>query len=253
MRPIQSPRLAPAVALCAILLAPGAGRADAWGQHTPTPGAAAAAEPVRAGATLRLDRPGPEPRLETDVWIDPAARVIGNVLLGERSFVGAGATLRGDAHRAVHLGRWSNVQEGAVIHAGAPEAPGDTPAPAGRTVDGEAWAVWVGERASIAPQAQVHGPAWLEDEVFVGMQALVYRARIGPGSVIEPGAKVIGVQVPAGRYVAAGSVVSTQSAADALPPITFSYGLRDLNAQTVRAHVALVESLHGRPPAAPER
>lgn len=63
---------------------------------------------------------------------------------------------------------------------------------------------------------------------------------------------MIGVQIQPGRYVPAGAVITTQSAADALPPITFSYGLRDLNGQTVRAHVALVESLHGRPPAAPE-
>ena len=241
-------------ALCAILLGPARATGDLWGQHAPSArDASEAAGPVRPGVSGRLDRPAPRPRVHETTWIDPAAQVIGNLELGERSLVGAGATLRADGVRAVHLGAWTNVQERAVVHAGAPPAPGDATEPAGRTPDGADWAVWIGDRVSIAPQAQVHGPAWIEDDVYVGMQALVYRARIGTGSVIEPGARVIGVQVPAGRYVAAGAVITTPAAAQALPEITFSYGLRELNKQTVRAHVALAESLQGRPPpAAPE-
>jgi carbonic anhydrase/acetyltransferase-like protein (isoleucine patch superfamily) len=38
----------------------------------------------------------------------------------------------------------------------------------------------------------------VDDDVFIGMQAMVFKARIGAGCVVEPAAKVIGVTVPAG-------------------------------------------------------
>ena len=52
---------------------------------------------------------------------------------------------------------------------------------------------------SLAYQSQVHGPAKVGNDTFVGMQALVFRAELGNRVVVEPGAKIIGVKVPSGR------------------------------------------------------
>ena len=84
---------------------------------------------------------------------------------------------------------------------------------------GEHYAVFIGANVSIAHQAQVHGPVLLEDDVYVGMQALVYDATLGEGVIVEPGAIVVGVTIAAGRYVPAGAVVTDQATADALPEI----------------------------------
>jgi carbonic anhydrase/acetyltransferase-like protein (isoleucine patch superfamily) len=189
-----------------------------WGQHVPKPEARAQQEQVgvRVGA-----------RVAKSAQVDPAARVSGGVEIGEGVLVAPLASVRGGEGQPIHLGAQSNVQDGAVIHGLAAEP--------GYEVAGQTWSVYVGERVSIAPQAQVHAPAWIEDDVFVGMQALVWKARVGRGCVIEPAAKVIGVNVLPGRYVPAGAVITTQSAADGLPEITFSYGLKDLNEGVVQA------------------
>lgn len=121
------------------------------------------------------------------------------------------------------------------------------------TVQGKRYAVYVGERVSLAQQAQIHGPAWIGDDVFVGMQALIFKAHVEKGVVVEPGATIIGVTVAAGRYLPARAVVTTQEVADRLPELTYSYGLRAINQSMLRANRSLAESYSGRLPAAPGR
>lgn len=98
-----------------------------------------------------------------------------------------------------------------------------------------------GRRVSLAHQSQVHGPARIDDDVFVGMQALVFKAWIGRGSVVEPGAKVVGVTVAPGRYVPAGMVLTDQAAADRLPLITETYAFRDLNEAVVHVNTSFAK------------
>jgi carbonic anhydrase/acetyltransferase-like protein (isoleucine patch superfamily) len=100
----------------------------------------------------------------------------------------------------------------------------------------------------MAHQSQVHGPAWIEDDVFVGMKALVFKAHIGKGCVIEPAANVIGVTIAPGRYVPAGMTVATQQAADALPAITPDYRFAALNAAVVHVNTSLADGYAGRAP-----
>lgn len=95
---------------------------------------------------------------------------------------------------------------------------------------------------SLAHQSQVHGPAKVGNDTFVGMQALVFRAELGNRVVVEPGAKIIGVKMPSGRYVPALAVVTTQDVADTLPLITDRYPYRNLNDGVVRVNVQLAEA-----------
>jgi carbonic anhydrase/acetyltransferase-like protein (isoleucine patch superfamily) len=73
------------------------------------------------------------------------------------------------------------------------------------------------------------------------MQALVFKSWIGRGSVIEPGAKVIGVIVPPGRYVPAGTVLTDQKLADKLPEITEAYPFAGLNEAVVHVNTIFAE------------
>jgi carbonic anhydrase/acetyltransferase-like protein (isoleucine patch superfamily) len=99
----------------------------------------------------------------------------------------------------------------------------------------------VGNRVSLAHQAQIHGPAVVLDDTFVGMQSLVFKSFVGRHCVIEPGAILMGVRVAEGRYCPAGSVVGTQEAADALPVITADYPMRELNRGVVHVNKALAK------------
>ena len=186
------------------------------------------------------------PVIAATAFVDAQASVIGNVAIGGRVYVAPFASVRGDEGQPIHIGDESNVQDGVVLHALETFAEGKARNENTYLVDGKRYAVYVGNRVSMAHQSQVHGPAWIEDDVFVGMKALVFKAHIGKGSVIEPAANVIGVTVAPGRYVPAGMTVTTQQAADALPAITPGYRFAALNAAVVHVNTRLADGYAGR-------
>ena len=94
---------------------------------------------------------------------------------------------------------------------------------------------------SLAHQVQIHGPAVVLDETFVGMKSLVFKAFVGKNCVIEPGCILMGVTIADGRYVPAGSVIKTQEHADKLPVVTEDYPFRTLNKGVVHVNTALAK------------
>jgi len=180
------------------------------------------------------------PSLDPSAFVDPLASVVGYVQLGKDVFVAPLASVRGDAAgQPIAVGEGSNIQDGAVVQALETVDEGK-PIP-GRTfkVGTREYSVYIGKRVSLAPQALVHGPAQLDDNVYVGMQALVFQSRISAGVVIEPGARVIGVTIPPNRYVPAGQTVSEQNAADRLPAITDTYRFKGMGEAAVRVNTGL--------------
>ena len=151
------------------------------------------------------------------------------------------ACVRGDEGQPLHVGDDSNVQDGVVIHALETFHHGKTVESNLVEVGGKKYAVYVGNRVSLAHQVQIHGPASVGDDTFVGMKSLVFRARIGSKCVIEPGCIIMGVTVPDGRYVPAGTTLNDKTRAEALPVITDSYPMKDLNAGVVHVNTSLAE------------
>lgn len=179
--------------------------------------------------------------------IHPLAVVIGSVTIGNRVFVAPFASVRGDEGQHIHIGHNSNVQDGVVVHGLETFEDNHELMENEVEVDGKRYSVFVGNRVSLAHQSQVHGPAKIGDDTFVGMQSLVFRAELGDRVVVEPGAKLIGVKVASGRYVPALSVVTTQAEADALPRITSGYAYKKLNEGVVRVNVQLAEAPQPHP------
>ncbi len=91
------------------------------------------------------------------------------------------ASVRGDEEMPIFLSKDSNVQDGVVIHGL------ETIDEHGKLVennlvvgpDGKKYAVYVGERVSLAHQYQVHGPALIGKDTFIGMQAFVFKPHVG--------------------------------------------------------------------------
>lgn len=182
-----------------------------------------------------------EPEIDITAYIHPLASVIGNVHIGAHVMVSPGASLRGDEGEPIYVGDDSNVQDGVVVHALETEVDGETIENHMVKVDGKNYAVYTGERVSLAHQSQVHGPARVGDDTFIGMQALVFNAVVGSNCVLEPGSKVIGVVITDGRFVPAGSVITAQEQADALPIITGDYGYKNTNSAVVHVNEQLAE------------
>jgi carbonic anhydrase/acetyltransferase-like protein (isoleucine patch superfamily) len=180
-----------------------------------------------------------EPQIDPTAYVHPLASVIGNVQLGKNVMVSPAASIRGDEGQPLFVGDDSNVQDGVVIHALETEMNGKPVEKNLVEVEGRAFAAYVGNRVSLAHQVQIHGPAVVRDDTFVGMKSLVFKSEVGRRCVIEPGVILMGVRVADGRYVPAGSVIKTQAQADALPEITEEYPLRKMNEGVVHVNKAL--------------
>ena len=121
--------------------------------------------------SLVLPFDGVLPRIDTDAWLAPNATVIGDATIHALASVFYGAVVRADM-AAVTLGRGSNLQDNVVVHT-------DTGVP---TIIGE--------------------------NVGVGHLALLHGTRVGAGSLIGMGAKLLNNSVVGeGGFVAAGALV----------------------------------------------
>lgn len=177
-----------------------------------------------------------KPQISPKSLVQPNASVIGAVILSDGVLVSPFASIRGDEGTPIFIGKNSNVQDGVVIHGLEHKLVEEK---------GLGYSVYIGENVSLAHQAQIHGPAKVGSNSFVGMQAFVFKSEIGEGVVIEPAAKVIGVKIASNRYVPAGEIIKTQEQADKLPVITPDYAMKSLNADVVKVNKELNDGYKG--------
>ena len=182
-----------------------------------------------------------KPEIDPTAFIHPQAAIIGNVRIGKKVMVSPFASVRGDEGQPLFIGDHSNIQDGVVIHGLETELDGKIVEKNIVTAQGKSYAVYVGNKVSLAHQVQIHGPAMVGDNTFVGMKTLVFKARVGSGCVLEPGCIIMGVSVPDGRYVPAGTVLKKQEDADALPVIDDNYPMKDMNKGVVHVNTALAD------------
>lgn len=177
-----------------------------------------------------------QPKISKDSFIQPNASVVGSVILSDGVLVSPFASIRGDEGTPIFIGKNSNVQDGVVIHGLENKLV---------EKEGLGYSVYIGENVSLAHQSQVHGPAKIGNNTFVGMQSFVFKSEIGDNVVIEPCAKVIGVKIESGRYVPAGEVIKTQEQANKLPIITPEYSMKNLNNEVVHVNKELNKGYAG--------
>ncbi len=183
-----------------------------------------------------------EPVIDSSTYVHPLAAVIGNVILGKNIMVSPMASVRGDEGQPLYVGDDSNIQDGVVIHALETEDEGKPVEKNLFEVAGKEYAVYVGDRVSLAHQVHLHGPAVVMDNTFVGMKTLIFKSFVGKNCVIEPGVILMGVTVADHRRVPVGSVINAQDQADKLPEITSDYPLKDMNKGVVHVNTSLARA-----------
>ncbi|WP_145060823.1 gamma carbonic anhydrase family protein [Adhaeretor mobilis] len=132
---------------------------------------------------------GIAPQLSARVYVDPAAVVIGNVVLGDDVSVWPGAMVRGDMHSIV-VGNRTNIQDNAVLHI--THASDYNPV---------GWPLTIGDDVVVGHSAVLHG-CTVGNRVLVGIGAIV-----NDGAVVEDELIIgAGCLVPPGKTLESGFV-----------------------------------------------
>ncbi|MFM6181115.1 MAG: ribulose bisphosphate carboxylase small subunit [Dolichospermum sp.] len=152
-----------------------------------------------------------EPKIHNTAFVHPSCNLIGDVNIGANVIVAPGTSIRADEGTPFCVSENTNIQDGVVIHG----------LEQGRVIgdDGKKYSVWIGKSASITHMALIHGPAYVGDSCFIGFRSTIFNARVGAGCIVMMHALIQDVEIPPGKYVASGSIITTQQQADRLPDV----------------------------------
>lgn len=153
-----------------------------------------------------------QPQIHETAYVHSFSNIIGDVYVSADVLIAPGTSIRADEGTPFHIGASSNIQDGVVIH-GLEE---------GRVVgdDQKQYSVWIGKNTSVTHMALIHGPAYVGDNCFIGFRSTVFNARIGDGCIVMMHALIQDVEIPPGRYVPSGAVITMQQQADRLPSVS---------------------------------
>lgn len=127
---------------------------------------------------------GKFPQIAESAYIDPAAVIIGDVVIGEESSVWPMSVVRGDVH-SIRIGKRTNIQDGCVLH-----------------VMRDQYALTLGDDVTVGHSVTLHG-CTIESRVLVGMGCVILNgAMIGTNSIIAAGTLITErTVIPAGSLV----------------------------------------------------
>ena len=153
-----------------------------------------------------------EPQIDDSAYVHSFSNLIGDVQVGANVLIAPGTSIRADEGTPFYIGEGTNIQDGVVIHG----------LEKGRVIgdDGQEYSVWIGEQACITHMALIHGPVYIGDGCFIGFRSTVFNARVGQGCIVMMHALIQDVEIPPGKYVPSGAVITNQQQADRLPEVT---------------------------------
>ncbi|ACK69813.1 Carbonate dehydratase [Gloeothece citriformis PCC 7424] len=155
-----------------------------------------------------------EPQIDESAYVHSFSNLIGDVTVRPNVLIAPGTSIRADEGTPFYIGESTNIQDGVVIHG----------LEKGRVVgdDSKEYSVWIGKEVCITHMALIHGPAYIGDECFIGFRSTVFNARVGRGCIIMMHALIQDVEIPPGKYVPSGAVITNQQQADRLPDVNQS-------------------------------
>jgi carbon dioxide concentrating mechanism protein CcmM len=149
-----------------------------------------------------------EPVVDSSAFVHPFSQIIGDVRIAENVLIAPGSSIRADEGSPFAIGAGSSIQDGVVIH-GLEE---------GRVLgdDDQPYSVWIGRNVCITHKSIIHGPVFIGDGAFVGFRSTIFNARLGAGCVVMMHVLVQDVEIPPGKFVPSGAVITRQEQADQL-------------------------------------
>ncbi len=135
-------------------------------------------------APLELPNLAKSPLIPDSCYVDPSARINGDVIMGEHSSIWFNVSIRGDVHE-IRIGKRCNIQDNSCLH-----------------TSFQAYDLVLGDDVSVGHQVVLHG-CRIGSRVLVGMQSLIMDgAQIGDDVLIGAGSLVTERKViPSGMLV----------------------------------------------------
>jgi len=116
---------------------------------------------------------GKRPQIAASAYVDPAAVIIGDVVIGEDSSVWPCTVIRGDVHH-IRIGARTNIQDGCVLHVMKDEYP-----------------LILGDNVTVGHSCTLHG-CTIESRCLIGMGAtLLNGVKVGAGSIVAAGTLLV--------------------------------------------------------------
>ncbi|MCC3446439.1 MAG: ribulose bisphosphate carboxylase small subunit [Microcoleus sp. PH2017_39_LGB_O_B] len=152
-----------------------------------------------------------EPKIHDTAYVHSFSNIIGDVHIGSNVMIAPGTSIRADEGTPFYIGGGSNIQDGVVIHG----------LEQGRVTgdDDKSYSVWVGKNTSLTHMSLIHGPAYVGDECFIGFRSTVFNARVGNGCIVMMHVLIQDVEIPPGKYIPSGAIITNQQQADRLPDV----------------------------------
>ncbi|OKH16907.1 ribulose bisphosphate carboxylase small subunit [[Limnothrix rosea] IAM M-220] len=155
-----------------------------------------------------------EPKIHESAYVHSFSNLIGDVTVGENVLISPGTSIRADEGAPFYIGASTNIQDGVVIHGL------DRGQVAGK--DGKNYSVWIGDRSCISHMALVHGPAFVGNDCFIGFRSTIFNAKVGDGCIVMMHALIQGVEIPPGKYIPSGAVITNQQQVEQLSDVTYA-------------------------------
>ena len=150
------------------------------------------------------------PAVDAAANVHEFSLVEGNVSVGAGAMIAPGTAVTAAPGASVVVGDRAQLLPGVIAEA--------TSGPQVSAGEGSC-SIWIGEGTAIAHKSLVHSPVYIGQNCFVGFRSTVYNARLGDGCIVKMHALIQDVEVPPGKCIASGSVITSQHQADQLPNV----------------------------------
>lgn len=142
---------------------------------------------------MLIENRGKKPTVSETAFVDEEAKVIGNVIIGDHSYIASGVVIRGDLARVV-LESYAAVQDGTLLY------------PAEHFMDGlmEHKEILIGSHVIIGKYCIIQA-TYVGDAVFIGSSSVLDReCQISDGTVVAAGTVVPPWMIVPPRVVVGG-------------------------------------------------
>lgn len=168
------------------------------------------------------------PKIDDSAFIHPFAVIIGDCYIGKDVLVAPTAVCRADEGVPIHVGDYSNIQDGVILHALDAVRNGTNNDNKRFSQDGDrllgndtrfdqGYSIFISGNVSLAHDSIVHGPVWIGNNTIVGVKSAVLDSKIGNNVVIRLGSMVTGVEIPDNTLIPVGSIITNQTQVASLP------------------------------------